>query len=179
MACEDSGVPPVLRPTRAEEGSMLREIERLAGARFRDVGLSHVADDEPASVGALARYAEDGRSWVAVDDMDAPIGYVLVDVVDGCAHIEQVSVRPDHQGSGVGRALVERVRTWAADCGLSAITLTTFTDVPWNAPLYRHLGFRVLAEDEIGPKLRELRDVETAHGLDPTTRVCMRSELAS
>jgi GNAT superfamily N-acetyltransferase len=157
---------------------MLREIERLAGARFRDVGLSHVADDEPASVDALARYAEDGRSWVAVDHMDVPIGYVLVGVVDGCAHIEQVSVRPDRQGSGVGRALLERVRTWATDRGLSSITLTTFTDVPWNAPLYRHLGFRVLAEDEIGPELREVRDDETAHGLDPTTRVCMRSELA-
>jgi GNAT superfamily N-acetyltransferase len=179
VACEDSGVPAVLRPTRAEEGSMLREIERLAGARFRDVGLSHVADDEPASVDALACYAEAGRSWVAVDDMDVPIGYVLVDVVDGCAHIEQVSVRPDHQGSGVGRALVERVRTWAVDGGLSAITLTTFTAVPWNAPLYRHLGFRVLAEDEIGPELRDLRDEETAHGLDPATRVCMRLELAS
>lgn len=79
----------------------------------------HVADAEPASVDALARYAQDGQSWVAVDHMDMPIGYVLVDVVDGCAHIEQVSVRPDHQGCGVGRALVERVRTWAADRGLS------------------------------------------------------------
>lgn len=126
----------------------------------------------------LARYANAGRSWVAVDGMDVPIGYVLLDVVDGCAHVEQVSVRPDHQGAGVGRALIERARAWAADTGLSAITLTTFTDVPWNAPLYHHLGFRVLREDELGPELREVRDTETAHGLDPSKRVCMRSELA-
>lgn len=60
---------------------------------------------------------------------------------------------------------------------MPAVTLTTFSDVSWNAPLYRHLGFRVLAEHEIGPQLQAARDAETAHGLDPTRRVCMRSEL--
>jgi hypothetical protein len=95
MLCNDSSVTAVIRPARPEEGSRLREIECLAGERFR-VGLPEVADDEPASVETLARYAEDGRSWVAVDHMDLPIGYVLVDVVDGCAHIEQVSVLPNH-----------------------------------------------------------------------------------
>ncbi len=66
---------------------------------------------------------------------------------------------------------------WAADAGLSAITLTTFTDVPWNAPLYRHLGFVDLAEAEVGPELRAVREHEAAQGLDPTTRVCMRRTL--
>lgn len=157
---------------------VLKEIERLAGERFRDVGLPEVADDEPFSVADLASYADAGRSWVAVDEADVPIGYVLIDVVDSCAHIEQVSVRPDHQGAGVGSALVEIVRVWANNRRLPAITLTTFRDVPWNAPLYRHLGFRELASDELGPQLREVRDKETAHGLDPAKRVCMRRELA-
>jgi GNAT superfamily N-acetyltransferase len=170
-------VNPAIRPTRREEGSVLQEIERLAGEQFRDVGLPEVADDEPAPVDVLARYAEEGRSWVVIDTTDAPLGYVLVDVVDGCAHIEQLSVRPDRQGEGLGRALVERVRAWAAGAGLSAVTLTTFTDVPWNAPLYRHLGFRVLTEDELGPGLQAVRGDEAAHGLDPAKRVCMRSEL--
>lgn len=31
-------------------------------------------DDEPASVDVLARYVNDGRSWVAVEDSDVPIG---------------------------------------------------------------------------------------------------------
>jgi hypothetical protein len=62
--------------------------------------------------------------------------------------------------------------------GLSAVTLTTFTDVAWNAPLYRHLGFRVLGEDELGPQLHGVRDKETSHRLDPARRVCMRWELA-
>jgi len=52
--------------------------------------------------------------------------------------------------------------------------LTTFTDVPWNRPLYAHLGFRVLPEAAVGPGLRRIRDAETAAGLDPTERVVMR-----
>ncbi|MEZ5270630.1 MAG: GNAT family N-acetyltransferase [Microthrixaceae bacterium] len=162
-----------IRPARPEDGRTLRDVERLAGERFREVGLPEVADDEPASTEVLARYAEDGHCWVAVVGDDLPIGYVLVDVLDGCAHIEQVSVRPDHQGAGVARALLERVRVWALDTNLSVVTLITFMDIPWNAPLYQHLGFRVMSESDIGPQLREVRDRETAHGLDPTTRSCM------
>ena len=113
---------------------------------------------------------------VAVDD-DRPVGYVIVDDIDGNAHIEQVSVLPDRQGAGVGRALVDRVRAWAAENRRPAITLTTFSDVPWNRPLYEHLGFTVLADDEIGPELRALRSLESSHGLDPGIRVCMRSRV--
>ena len=149
----------------------------MAGEPFRAVGLAYVADDEPASVDELAEYAAQGRSWVAVDAADQPVGYVLVDEVDGNAHVEQMCVRSDHQGRGVGRALLDRVRAWAIEAGCSSISLTTFAEVPWNRPLYEHLGFRVVAEDEIGPELRDVREAETAQGLDPATRVCMRLEV--
>ena len=158
---------------------MLQEIERLAGRRFREVGRPEVADDEPASLAILARYMAPGRSWVALDEAGRPIGYVLIDDIDGNAHIEQVSVLPAHQGQGVGRALIERVQASASERGLRAVTLTAFTDVPWNAPLYRHLGFRVLLVDEFGPQLRAVGDAETARGLDPATRVCMALELTT
>jgi hypothetical protein len=49
--------------------------------------------------------------------------------------------------------------------------------VAWNRPLYEHLGFRVLDEQELGPELRVVRDRETADGLDPDVRVCMRLDL--
>jgi len=116
---------------------------------------------------------------VALDEAGRPIGYVLIDDIDGNAHIEQVSVLPAHQGQGVGRALIERVQASASERGLRAVTLTAFTDVPWNAPLYRHLGFRVLLVDEFGPQLRAVGDAETARGLDPATRVCMALELTT
>src|ERR1017187_6847328 len=48
------------------------------------------------------------------------------------------------------RASLDRVRMWASEAKRPAITLTTFANVPWNAPLYEHLGFVVLSEEEIG-----------------------------
>jgi GNAT superfamily N-acetyltransferase len=165
-----------VRPARRQDGPALQRIEVVAGERFRDLGMDDVAGHDPPSIDTLATYAAAGRSWVATGG-GAVVGYVIADVVDGCAHVEQVSVHPDHQGRGVGRALLDRVGAWARAEGLPALTLTTFTDVPWNRPLYEHLGFRVLAEAEIGPGLRALCHAEAAHGLDPATRVCMRRDL--
>ncbi|MGQ0434722.1 MAG: GNAT family N-acetyltransferase [Microthrixaceae bacterium] len=162
-----------IRPAQAADGEALVHIERLAGARFRDVGMPEIADADPGSVDELAEYAHDGRSWVVVDDADRPLGSVLLDLVDGNALVEQLSVVPSAQGTGLGRALLDHVAAWAMGRGAPALTLTTFRDVPWNAPLYEHLGFHVLTEPELGPELRSLVIEEAAHGLDPTTRVCM------
>ena len=164
----------MIRPARPADAEDERAIERAAGDRFAEIGMPHVAGHEPMSADMLIGYAVDGRSWVATDAGDRAVGYVVVDVVDGCAHIEQVSVHPSDQGKGLGRALVARVERWAADEGLPAVTLTTFKDVPWNRPLYEHLGFSVLADDELSAELLQIRDEEARRGLDPTTRVCMR-----
>jgi GNAT superfamily N-acetyltransferase len=136
--------------------------------------MPEIAAAEPMAADELARYAADGRSWVALDPAGEVVGYVVVDVVDGNAHVEQLSVAPSHQGAGYGRALIDRVAAWAAAGGRPALTLTTFRDVPWNAPLYRHLGFRDLDEAEIGPGLAALREHEATLGLDPALRTCMR-----
>lgn len=167
----------MIRPGQPEDAERLRKIEREAGRRFADVDLPEVAADEPPPAERLEAYAAAGRCWVALDPDGAPAGYVIVDVVDGCAHVEQLSVLPDHQGQGLGRELLGAVEAWAAGRALPALTLTTFADVPWNRPLYEHLGFRCLAEDELGPGLAGVRDAEAAHGLDPSSRVAMRREL--
>lgn len=167
-----------------------------------------IAADEPLPLAVLEAYRVGGRAWVVtVDDgaagaagpagreaasehggrPGAVAGYVLVDVLERpgaapgsgrSAHIEQVSVDPAFARRGLGRRLIEHVAAEARRWGLDALTLTTFGDVPWNAPYYERCGFRVLAEDELGPDLRRVRDAEAAHGLDTAARVCMRRELA-
>ncbi len=167
----------MIRAAAATDGPVLREIEIAAGARFATVGLAEVAAHDPFSIAELEAYRTAGRSWVATGADGTVVGYAVADVLDGCAHLEQVSVRPEQQGRGIGRELAETVATWAAHTDLPAVTLTTFSDVAWNAPLYEHLGFRVLTESEIGPELAARRDEETAFGLDPERRVCMRRDL--
>lgn len=68
-------------------------------------------------------------------------------------------------------------RTRADSEGAPALTLTTFTDVPWNAPYYARCGFRRLDDGELTPGLREISEREAAHGLDRWPRVCMRRAL--
>lgn len=171
-----------LRLATVADGPTLQQIEREAGEQFRTVGMAQIADDDPPSLERLAYYATTGRSWVATVDDPAHegrvvVGYCLVDVVGNDAHLEQISVRPQWQGHGVARQLLGVLRGWAASRGFTGITLTTFADVPWNAPLYAHLGFRVLDDLEVAPALRALRDEESAHGLDPASRVCMRLQV--
>jgi ribosomal protein S18 acetylase RimI-like enzyme len=168
---------PRIRGAADRDLTALRDIEWAAGEAFRKAGMDAVADDEPAGVEELAGYARRGHAWVAVDDADAPVAYLLADPVDGALHIEQVSVHPKAAGRGIGRALVEHLAAVARAGGVPALTLTTFVDVPWNGPYYARLGFVPMAEGEIGPQLREIRRHEAAHGLDRWPRACMRLTL--
>ncbi|WP_431776595.1 GNAT family N-acetyltransferase [Streptomyces cucumeris] len=167
-----------IRTSTIEDLPVLQEIERAAGLCFRDVGMDEVADDEPLSLAELGCYQRAGRAWVAVDDTDRAMGYLITDPVDGNVHIEQVSVHPDAAGRGVGRALIDHIAAQAAAMGVPALTLTTFVDVAWNAPYYAaRCGFRTLTEGELTPGLREIRRSEARHGLDRWPRVCMRRDL--
>jgi ribosomal protein S18 acetylase RimI-like enzyme len=172
----------VIRPATPEDLPRLQQIERAAGGPFRDLGMARVADDEPPSVDELTTYQRDGRVWVATDDGaddDRAVGYLLVDVVDAAAHIEQVSVDPAYAHRGLGRELIDTAAAWAARQGLEALTLTTFTDVPWNGPYYARLGFTVVPDDEAGPGLLALRSHERAIGLDAWPRQSMRRPLTT
>ncbi|MFE4692724.1 GNAT family N-acetyltransferase [Streptomyces sp. NPDC056749] len=166
-----------IRPVSADELPRLQDIERAAGQCFRDVGMPEVAEDEPLPVRELARYRHNGLAWVAVDPADVPVAYLIAESVDGNLHIEQVSVHPDQARRAVGRMLLDHLADHAVAAGVPALTLTTFADVPWNAPYYTRCGFHPLDDRALGPGLREIRSQEAAHGLDRWPRVCMRRDL--
>jgi GNAT superfamily N-acetyltransferase len=165
-----------IRPARPDELETLRELEIAAGAPFRDLGMDAIADDAPPSTVALRSALERGGLWV-IEDAGVVAGYLMDDVVDGEPHLEQVSVHPDHARRGLGAQLLEDLVARARTDGHRAVTLTTFVDVPWNGPYYARLGFRPLADDEIGPGLRAVRNAESARGLDRWPRTAMRREL--
>ncbi|MBT2370171.1 GNAT family N-acetyltransferase [Streptomyces sp. ISL-10] len=166
-----------IRAVRLDELPLLQDIERAAGLCFRDIGMPEIADDEPLPLGELARYHHAGLAWVAADDADIPVAYLIADRVDGNLHVEQVSVHPDSSRRGIGRSLLDRMADHATSEGAPALTLTTFTEVPWNAPYYARCGFRLLDDSALTPGLREIREREAAHGLDRWPRGCMRQAL--
>ncbi|WP_280260257.1 GNAT family N-acetyltransferase, partial [Nocardia abscessus] len=98
---------PVIRPATTADLPVLQDIETAAGKPFADIGMTAVADDEPPSLTTLEEFQRAGRAWVWTDE-DVPIGYLVLGVVDGNAHIEQVSVRPDYAGRRIGKRLIDR-----------------------------------------------------------------------
>jgi GNAT superfamily N-acetyltransferase len=161
--------------TRGDLAAM-QEIERAAGAAFSTVGMPEIADDEPFTTEELMTFLDRGHAWVTDDD-GLVVAYLVADLLDGDAHVDQVSVHPDAARRGLGRDLVEHLAGWAAERGVAALTLTTFRDVPWNAPYYERLGFSVLPSDRWGPQLRAT--VASEAQLEASgPRVVMRRALA-
>jgi len=166
-----------VRPLRTDDFDRVQEIERDAGRLFLPLGMPEIAYDEPPSVDTLASYVTAGRAWV-IDPPSDVAGYVLVDVVDGAAHVEQITVATKYARRRLGAMLLEHVERWARDRGLREITLTSFRDVPWNGPYYETLGFRAVAEEATGPEMAELLVHEREHGLWKWPRLIMIKRLA-
>lgn len=135
-----------------------------------------VADDDPPVIDELALSHKVDGILVSVDSGDRPVGYLLVHPLDGRAHVEQVSVHPDHAGLRLGSQMLDAADGWADQRGLIGLTLTTFEKVPWNAPYYQRLGFRVLRGTALTPGLLHVWKVEAARGLDRWPRVAMLRE---
>ncbi len=155
-----------IRPARTDEFPLLQDIETASGEPFRAFGMADIADDDPMPLDVLRGL----HVWVAADP--DPVAWVAAEPVDGYAHIEQVSVHPDHAHPGIGARLLDHVDRWAAGRGLRGLTLTTFRDIPWNAPYYERLGFQEVTSPT--PALRAIVEAEAARGLDPARRVCLR-----
>jgi len=164
-----------IRIARVTELPAVQEIDRAAGQMFNDVGMPEICE-LLWHLEALAACLEESRLWVITDDDDGPAGFLITDMVDGCLQVEQLSVHPACARRGLGRALLDYAAERAAAAGIPALTLTTFADVPWNAPYYLRCGFRVLEDEEVTAGLRAIRQREAALGADRWPRVCMRRD---
>jgi len=74
---------------------------------------------------------ESGQLWIATDGNDHVIGYAMVYILDGLAHLDDLDVHPEHARRGIGSAILRAVIDWAERQQYAAMTLVTF----------RHLGY--------------------------------------
>ena len=166
-----------IRFAREDEFAALARIERDAAERFRGLDLMEEALLEqtlPRSLLDEARRA--GRLWVMAPVGGAPLGFAHALVIDGGPHLNELDVRPECWGRGIGSHLVECVFRWAIQHERPGLTLSTFRDPQWNAPFYARRGFRILEERELTPGLLELRRREAMLGFRVERRVFMRRE---
>ncbi|WP_432929131.1 GNAT family N-acetyltransferase [Microbispora sp. CA-135349] len=156
---------------RAEPADLaaLAAIERAADGMFVPLGIAF-----PPGTTVIEECDDPGRVIVAGRP---PVGFALLGMVDGLTHLEQIAVRPGHGNRGIGTGLLDAVCAAATQAGTTAVTLTTFRDVPWNAPWYARRGFRVVHPHEWGPELTALVEHERALGIEVAPRVVMRKDL--
>ncbi|HYH46692.1 MAG TPA: GNAT family N-acetyltransferase [Thermoanaerobaculia bacterium] len=170
-----------IRPALPSDLPRLPRIEDEAARIFDALGTPLLGEAGEASQGippaGFARAQAAGLLWVAATEAGEPVGFALVEIREpGAVHLRELDVLPEHGRRGLGRRLVQEVLAWARERGCAAVTLTTFRDVPWNAPWYERLGFRRLAPAELSPALREVFAEEAREGLLVERRIAMRWE---
>ena len=118
----------------------------------------------------------DGLVLVAEDGGEL-IGFAANQACEDALHLWELDVRQDRQGRGVGKALVQATAALARRRNLPAVTLTTFSEIAWNAPFYAALGFERLDLAALNPRLATIREREASLGLDMPARCVMRLTL--
>jgi len=158
----------------ADEIPALIAVDLAASQLFAGTGLlpeAELSDHVPAEIFEAARPG--GHLFAARDRKGTPAGFVLTSLRGGTLYIDQISVHPDQGRRGLGAALVRRVFADAGDRGLKTVTLSTFRDLPWNAPFYRTLGFRELPRKQMTDWMLEI-EARQAEVMDVTKRCFMR-----
>lgn len=163
-----------IRSARPDEAGLMREIECAAAQAFIAVGYPALAAGEPTAAEEFRAAAAEGMLAAAVDGNDRAVGFLLAAELDACLYVQELDVHPDHAGHRLAVRLFEAADAMARRRHLHALTLTTFRQVPWNAPYYVRLGFAPMTDAEIGPDLRMVIERQRAAGLDMANRMAMR-----
>lgn len=166
--------PYTVRYARQGDLALLPAIERAAATQFHATPYADLADFALASTEVNL---EHDYVWIMVDSHDQPVGFAIVHLFDTSVHLHELDVHPQHARQGLGRRLIEAITEWARLRGATALTLTTFADVPWNGPYYARLGFRILGVTALSPALQVVRQEEAAAGMPMEQRICMQLDL--
>lgn len=161
-----------IRLATLDDVPLLPLIEQSAGQAFRGTVHERIADDDNTPAEAYPPFIAAGQVKVAELDGEV-VGYVRTGQHGEEFHVFELDVRHDRQGAGIGKALMAAARDEARGRGCLTVTLTTFRNLPFNAPFYARLGFEIL--DNPPPRLAAILTAETEHGL--TDRCAMRAKL--
>lgn len=172
-------IPDVMfRFAALHDAHAIREIEFEAGQRFVSVDMVGIADAAPMALAVVERKVVAGEIIVASEIGDTCVGFVMFEPQPSRIYIQELNVLTTHAGKRIGEALIEQVAHVARERQLQQLVLSTFREVPWNAPYYRRLGFRDIDLAELDAALIERRNAHIARGLDESKRVFMRRDLA-
>lgn len=105
-----------------------------------------------------------------------PLGFVVVDEVDGAPYLDQLAVRSESMRRGIGRQLLAHAIAWAAPRVTTAryLWLTTYAHLPFNRTYYEAAGFRAVPDSACGPGIRHHLAEQRQYLPLPEQRIAMR-----
>lgn len=170
-----------IRLSELKDIPALVRVEKSASKKFLDTpDLAWLANSDVMSHAMHQKAILEKMSWTARDSSrNEIVGFLSGQEVGTEFHLQEVSVRSKYQGRSLGKALIETGLQQATLKGLLSATLTTFVEVPWNAPFYKKLGFEIIENDDLNVRLSNLLLAEASHGLPLEKRCAMRKCLAS
>jgi GNAT superfamily N-acetyltransferase len=167
-----------IRSARAEDLPALAPLELQAAARFADSLHPYAQELPPFDAGELRELQRAGTVWVAATADDRPVGFAIGGWLGEEPYLHELDVAPAYARRGIGRALIVRVAAWANASGHTSLLLSTFADVPWNAPYYARLGFETIPLTAYTDVLLAQRARDAAAGMRVESRVIMRAALS-
>ncbi|MCW2395910.1 MULTISPECIES: GNAT family N-acetyltransferase [unclassified Sphingobium] len=170
-------MPLLIRTASFMDADFLPDVERSAASVFRRYpDLAWVADAEPQPPQYYLQFIGARSVWVAVVG-ERVMGFLAAEQFESDLHINEVSVVRHYQRQGIGRKLIDTAQAYAQRRACTGLTLTTFRYVPWNAPYYERLGFRILGKRASESRLRRLVAQEVTSGFAPESRCAMRKNI--
>ena len=160
-----------------DDAEYLPDVEQSAGLSYLAIAdLAWIAHDGNMPAATHRVHAARGTEWVAETDSGKLVAFLCAERCGDELHIWELAVAQEWQRAGIGRRLIDAACVHAQALGCKAVTLTTFSDVPWNAPWYARVGFELLNSDTIGERLAVAVKVETERGLP--RRCAMRRKVS-
>ena len=81
------------------------------------------------------------EAWVLRDEDGLLLGYFLMMYAVEEVHLLNITVRPDRQGQGLGRKLLDQLIALARDAGMHSVLLEVRPSNNHALMVYHHLGF--------------------------------------
>jgi GNAT superfamily N-acetyltransferase len=126
----------VIRRAHATQAGAVRKVVLAAYRRYVAVigtAPAPMLDDYATRIAA-------GQVWIW-QDADEVAGVLVLENGPDCFLLNNVAVRPDRQGQGIGRSLLDFSEAEARRCGWDAITLYTNALMAENIAIYAARGY--------------------------------------
>lgn len=156
----DADFLPVIERSAA---LLFAETEKVCGDRF----------DEVLDVATQRRLIVTGLCLVAVCGRGQVVGFVSASVSGTHCYIYELSVRRAFQRRGIGRELMEKLAAEARRRAIVSLWLKTDAELPWNAPFYTSLDYKMASVSAVPPRVIEQAKSDPRHTPCENDRVWM------